>query len=118
MTVQEGLDLGELGMADAIAAATTGYHDHTKVITAAIVQAAATRRFFCADDVRDLLPEPTREWLALTYKRADGKTGSNGNVLGALINAAARAQLITRAGTTIPRRKTRHGNRNTLWRKA
>ena len=118
MSVQEGLDLGELGMADAIAAATTGYQDHTKVITAAIVQAAATRRFFCADDVRDLLPAATREWLALSHRGPDGRTKSNGNVLGALINAAARAQLITRAGTTIPRRKTRHGNRNTLWRKA
>src|SRR5699024_3811440 len=76
MTVQEGLDLGELGMADAIAAATTGYTDHTKIITAAIVQAAATRRFFCADDVRDLLPDATREWLGLSHLGPDGRTKS------------------------------------------
>lgn len=73
-------------------------------LIAAIEQLAATGRNFCADEVRYLAGEPPE--------------GQHYNVIGAVINHAARRGVIEFVGFTRSMRVIGHGNRIGLYRGA
>lgn len=93
------IEARDAGMQDALDHARGRYLNE---LERAIAQLADSGRTFCADDVRELAGDPPQD--------------TSPNVVGAIVNAAARSGLIVLVGYTHSARVVGHGNLVRCWR--